>query len=240
MASNNSSSSSEATLTPAQAVEAVRNGQIVHVHEYVNQHGEVANLWVAFNVNYDRSKSRFLNALKGFEAKVLSGEVKEVALPSYFNWFGEDGIGYALKGKKTDARELREVKGDKALTNDILLAVATIRQGLEEPRPVTDNFEKVANSVYSLVDEADGVEKLYLRNVLLVQKVVLKPGEYVTKEGNPKASARETVLKDAIKRMLNIGQYRTFILEPGKFDHLALAGESFESESFESSESSGF
>ena len=56
---------------------------------------------------------------------------------------------------------------------------------------------RLSIGVQSLRDEL-GVESLYLRNVLRIRKTVRVEGVYETQSGDPKASARETVAKDAV------------------------------------------
>ena len=239
MTSSSSSSSTsfeKSVLTVAEAALAVRNGQIVHINGYENSHGEVANVWVAFNVNYERSKKRFLRKLAEFEAKVHDGKLTHLALPLFYNWVGPDGFKSALKGKLEDGRKLEAQKGVKADKDEILVAIAVIRDSLTAPKKITNSYDKISDSIFTRTDE-DGIERLYLRNVLLVEKAIIADGEYVTESGNPSASAKETVLKDLIKKMLCINQYRTYILEANRFKFLTLAGEVLESESFSSEES---
>ena len=95
----------------------------------------------------------------------------------------------------------------------------TVLQGLLQPREATTDYDKVAQSAYSL--EKDGQTKWYLRDVLAVHKVVRVEGDY-----GFSASLPINAVKRAIQsQWLLTGKYRQFVLTSGQFESVTIEGQ---------------
>lgn len=270
--SSEESSVDEAIVTMQEALEAVRGGQFVGIHGYVNEHGEKANVIVHYGTNYKRTRKRDFDKLCAFVGvdpiaipedfksetdadpiiNQIAGQMNvsevKITLPDYYNWFPAslvdgNGIATAIDGSNRKSKSndtIGKIRNSQAEEQEIREAVVSIATSLLAPKKHTNNYEKIADSAYILDDEETGETNFYLRNVLLHSKEVdpNQKGEYVTKSGDPKASGRATVLKNAIKRILLIGQYRSYKLTEDKFDFLtATGGRLLSSESSEESTS---
>lgn len=93
----------------------------------------------------------------------------------------------------------------------------TVLQGLVHPRETGADFVKEAKSCYSL--EKEGMPaKWYLRDVLIVAKVVRVKGKF-------SASLPLSAVKDAIRSdILRTGKYRQFVLTDGQFEAITIEG----------------
>lgn len=86
-------------------------------------------------------------------------------------------------------------------------AAAEVLEALENPGKPTTEYDKEAKGLYSL----DGTS-FYIRDCLVIEKKILVHGTR-----NVKATHPDTALRDAIRRLLPVGNYRTFKLD-GEFD----------------------
>ena len=91
-------------------------------------------------------------------------------------------------------------KAAKALLSSIL-----------NPAPKNVEYEKEGKGLYSL----DGT--LYLRDALIREKTIIEKGERKFK-----ASAPATAVKDALRKQMKTGNYRTFRLKEGNFSTLTM------------------
>ena len=131
------------------------------------------------------------------------------------------------KGKKDEARIQATIS--YALPSDHPLVVAalggedligTVLQGLCNPAPVEQGYEKEGKSSYSKVD-ADGVECWYLRDILRISKTVVEQGDYPFK-----ASLPINATKDAFRsQFLLTGRYGSFKLKQGAFESINIDGQ---------------
>jgi len=103
---------------------------------------------------------------------------------------------------------------------EMIDALAKVRKGLENPRPMKD-YKSLGNGVY--VDET--TDTLFVRDLRLVSKTVVTRGDYPFK-----ASGAVTSLRGAIERDMPIGKYRQFRLD-ADFDKIALGGNELSIES---------
>jgi hypothetical protein len=98
-------------------------------------------------------------------------------------------------------------------------AQGTVLQGLVNPRESGVEYDKQAQSCYSL--EKDGMSRWYLRDVLRVRKVVRVRGDYPFS-----ATLPINAVKDAIRsQWLLTGKYRQFILTDGQFESVTIEGQ---------------
>lgn len=96
----------------------------------------------------------------------------------------------------------------------------TLLQGLLNPAPVTTDYEKQAQSFFSL-DRADGRTMWYLRDVAVVRKIVRRQGTYKFK-----ASLPLVAVKSAIEsKFLTKSKYRTYIFNEGNFIGVNITGQ---------------
>jgi len=202
----------------------------VHIHGYINEHGEIQNATVHADASYDSVYSRSAEKLTAIENDTaLSFDIVRNA------WIDANGTEYNRKAKdrtlKTGIKETIT-----PADQDFAEAVAKVRKGIVDPKTITNNMEKIGNSVY----ENEQTNRIYLRNVLIHNKTVVQAGKY-----DPVCSARINVISKAIRMMLPIGEYRTYILDDemmdveadGKmtklprFEYVAIMGESVSSSS---------
>lgn len=130
--------------------------------------------------------------------------------------------------RKANGRTQVTLSYDLPSTHPLVLAAigtpdtqGTLLQGLVNPRQAFADYDKEAQSCYSLTD-ASGQNKWYLRDVLRVHKTVLEQGTY-----DFKASSPIVAIKDAITHQhLLTGKYRQFTLTEGQFDAITIEGQS--------------
>jgi hypothetical protein len=95
----------------------------------------------------------------------------------------------------------------------------TLLQGLVKPRESAVEYDKQAQSAYSL--DKEGMTVWYIRDVLRVQKTVRVAGNYELK-----ATLPINGVKDAIGRALLLtNKYRQFILTDGQFESITIEGQ---------------
>jgi hypothetical protein len=217
----------EQKCTLIEAANGLKAGMFIYIHGYVNKYGEKQNVTVHADASYERTHQRSAEKLDALEKdEKLSFEIVRNA------WVDAQGLEYNRKAKGRTLKEsIKEVITIK--DKDFAEAVSKVRKGIIDPKKVTDNFEKVANSTY---DNAE-TGKTYLRNVLIHNKFVVKQGEYPVS-----CSERVNVISDAIREMLPVGGYRTYVLddetvnmpdgskEP-RFEYIALMGDQVSSSS---------
>jgi len=97
--------------------------------------------------------------------------------------------------------------------NTMREALAKVRASLENPRPAKE-YKELGNGVH--VDPE--TNKLYLRALRRVSKVIVQHGDYPQK-----ATGAVVALADAIKRDMPIGNYRQFNLD-GVFEKVTFGG----------------
>lgn len=218
----------EQKCTLIEASEGLKRGMFVFIKGYKNEEGEKADITVHADASYDSVYQRSADKLTAIE-KDPNFKLELVRNA----WVDAKGVEYALKGKKTDNRT-QKVGIKETITHadkDWSEAVAKVRKGIVDPKTITDNMEKVGNSVYD--NSVTG--KTYLRNVLIHSKVICldENGKPIKGDYPVKCGERVNAIAKAIRGMLPIGQYRTYILEDGRFDSVSLMGESISSSSSE-------
>jgi len=200
----------EQKVSLIEAANALKGGMFVHLHGYSTNKTkkedgvekvvffEKSNVTVHADANYERTHQRSAEQLDEIEKdKQLNFTIVRNA------WVDKDGNEYNRKAK---GRTLKEnIKENiTAQDKDLPEAIAKVRKGIIDPRKVTDNMEKIAKSTFE--NEITG--KIYFRNVLVEKKVsVEKQGEYPIS-----CQERVNAIADAIRDMLPVGQYRTYIL----------------------------
>jgi hypothetical protein len=180
-----------------EAADGLKKGMFVHLHGYVNEHGEKQNVTVHADASYENTHKRSSEMLDviaadiGFQIEIERNFYKDAA-----------GVEYTRKAKDRNLMTQKEIV--KADDPDLTEAIEKVRKGIIDPRKIDTGFKKVSNSVYEREDN----DKTYFRNVLVASKQIVIPGEYPVS-----CSARVNVIADAIRKTLPIGQYRTYVLD---------------------------
>ena len=184
--------------TLIEAANALKRGMFVHIHGYVNEHGEKQNVTLHADASYDSVHARSLAKLDSL-----------VANPDFnveITWnFWQDNQG---KRYNREAKGRTRVVGFKETVSasdpDLQEAVEKIRNSILTPKEVKTGFEKIAPSTF----DNENTGKTYFRNVLIHHKEIVEKGTYPIK-----CSLRVNVIKDTIEKLLPIGQYRCYVLE---------------------------
>lgn len=184
--------------TLLEVAEGLKKGMFVGIRSYANAHGEVMDVVVHADADYANTHNRSLTILNDLaKDETLKFTITRNA------WIDEKGVEHNRKAKgrtlKTGIVETITIH-DK----DFAEAVAKVQKSISEPRKVENFYDKDAPSAYT----HEGTGKLYLRNVLLHSKVVIRKGSYPLS-----CSARVNAIVDAITEMLPVGQYRNYILD---------------------------
>lgn len=186
-----------------EASEGLKAGMFVAIHGYINAHGEKQNAIVHADANYQNTHQRSAEMLDQIESDPeFSVSITRNA------WIDPQGQEHTRKAK---GRTLRTGITETVTRTDadFQAAIDRVRKGIIDPRKITDNFEKIARSLY----ENDNTGKVYLRNVLVHAKTVTKEGVY-----EPVCSERSRVIADAIRSKLPVGEYRSYILDDEMID----------------------
>lgn len=132
-----------------------------------------------------------------------------------------------LKGKKDEEKVQVTLSYELTSTHPLVVAAigaadlqGTLLQGLINPKQATADYDKQAQSAYSLVD-IHGKTSWYIRDVLRVWKKVRVEGNYKFS-----ASLPINAIKSAIEsQFLLKGKYRQFTLTDGGFESIVIEGQ---------------
>ena len=198
------------TLEQKQSVLSTFNanpsGCFIGVQGYVNSKGEVANYTLQAGVNYWNIKQSSVEMLND----LMVGKGARSVHVKCNVWENPDGSWSNRKGKdRTFETFEREFAFDSEPFQE---ACKTLIQNITKPRANSNTYEKESKSLYSLDEET-----LYIRDCLKVTKRVTTGIEYPAKATMP-----SNALKNAIKELLPISNYRTFKLE--QFDSITING----------------
>ena len=230
----------EQKCTLIEATAGLRGGYFVYIKGYCKNeirkvdgvekvvYSQKSDVTLNSDINYERTHQKSAEMLNAIEKD------ETLAIPITRNcWVDEQGQEFPNKAKgrtlKTGIKEIITIH-DK----DFLEAIAKVRKGILDPNKKTDNMEKVGNSLY----ESSATNKVYFRNVFVNKKVSIdEQGEYPIS-----CQKRITVVCDAIRDMLPISKYRSYVLDDKtvqmvdgsfqpRFEYIALMGDKVSSSS---------
>lgn len=189
------------------AVSSALSGQFVSISGYQNSHGEVADVTFHVDANYDSVHERSLAELDRIAANPV------FAVPvTYHTWVDAKGEEFNRKagGRTLEKKTVTVSHGDPRLA----AAIEKVRQSITAPKKQGTQWDvQLAKSVYEQDD------RVYFSNVLVHSKKVIVEGEYPVS-----ATTLDVALTKALKELLPIGQYRTYVLEDN-FDYVSVAGQ---------------
>lgn len=212
------------------------SGRFVAVKGYTAETREVADYFLQFGCYYGNlleEDSRFLKNL-------IAGNGNGVLDVKHGVWLdgslapSPSGIPVSIDGATPIPLDLgdpriknREAKGRTAAVLsyslpmngvEVIAAASALLKGIETPKDTGADFHKEGKGIYSL-DRSDGENHWYLRDGLVVSKMVIQEGEKKFS-----ASLPETAIKDAVRRLLKSGRYRAFNLTEGNFRSIKIEG----------------
>ena len=212
------------------------SGRFVAVKGYTSATKEVADFYLQFGCYYGNLLEEDSKLLKG----IIAGNGNGSIAVKHGIWIeGEldaspSGIPVSINGNAPVLIDLgnpklknREAKGRVSAilsyalpmnSNEIITAAAALLKGIENPKDIGAAYGKEGKGIYSL-DRQDGENHWYLRDGLIVSKTVIQEGERKFS-----ASLPETAIKDAVRRLLKSGRYRTFNLTEGNFRSVKIEG----------------
>jgi hypothetical protein len=197
-----------------------QRGGFLYIHGYCSEGtGEVANHWVQGACIYPNMVNRSVALIDNEE---LMAKIEAEGLEVHRGgWFNSEGKGNPACRKSKEFHTFQAVDRTYSMENEedlakIMLAIASLREGLVNPKKVDQGYSVEAKGAYSKEDQPAGV--LYLRDSMTVHKHVTFQGEY-----KPKASSESTAIKEALRKMLPVGRYRAYKL-CGNFEYITVGG----------------
>ena len=180
-------------------------------YESKNGHGQIADYFYLKGVSYESMKQRSLAQL---DAIIADDDFSIVV--NWNEWFNPE-----TQKKTTAAAKNKELRKNKvtfhAGDHRLLVAIAAIRNSIENPRRRESVYENEGNGVYTqLTDEG---LCLHVRDCQQLHKSIVCGGDWPIK-----ASSEAVALKAAISKTLSIGKYRQVRLD-GRFDYITVAGQ---------------
>ena len=148
---------------------------------------EVASYVLNFGINYKK--------LKADSITILENWAKGEKLPAFT-------ILTVKRGDVVGGKKITVTQNYKWTDEIVMAAIKEILSDWKNPPEKKGaEYEKAAKSIYTLNGE------IYLRDVLVVSKIVTQKAEY-----RHKKSSEMTAIKDFIRRLLPVGNYRQFCL----------------------------
>jgi hypothetical protein len=180
-----------------------RSGGFFCIRGYENEHGEIADHYLQFGINYGAIKDRDIATL----TEIAEGR-RPLALDiKYGVWLDTDGIAHSRKAK---GRIPSTVTLSIDMTDDRLkAAVSEVLDAMRNPAPARAEYVKEAKGLYE--NQSDGA--IHIRDALAVSKVVRAEGDYEFS-----ASEQATAIKKVIRGTLLTGRYRQFIFQGKPFE----------------------
>ena len=173
------------------------SGCFIGIQGYENSHGEIANYTIQSGVNYGNIKNLSIEKLNDIKA---GKDIKDITVKCDI-WENADGT---VTNRKATGRTFKTITtAYKWDSDDFQKACDEILQGMLAPKKVEQSYDKEAKGLYSIDDDT-----LYIRECLVVTKAVVKDGVYPESAQLP-----FNALKDAIRKLLPVANYRTFKLE---------------------------
>jgi hypothetical protein len=174
-------------------------------YESISGGGEVANFILQSGIHYANIKT---NSVKRLE-EIKAGKVVPSVHVKCSTWQNPDGT---YSNRKSKERKLVDFEQDYDFGHpEFQRACDEIMEGLVAPKSVEQPYEKEANGIYSVDGDA-----LYIRECLVVRKDVVKFGVREHSATHP-----FTALKNAVRKLLPVDNYRTFKLD-GRFEKIAV------------------
>jgi hypothetical protein len=175
-------------------------------YESINGCGEKANYLLQSGIKYANIKETSIEKIKDIKA---GNDIKEIHVKCS-TW--KDPVTGELSNRKSKERKLITWEGDfKHDSPEFQKACDEIHEGLTNPKKVETSFEKEATGLYSIEGDV-----LYIRDCLVARKKVTEYGSRPVSATTP-----ENALKEAIRRLLPVNNYRTFKLD-GRFEQITI------------------
>lgn len=186
------------------------SGSYIYIENYQSAvgSGEVADYYLQFGIKYENALNASLEKLK---------LVKEGKILKYVNvdWAAYVDTNGNLHSRPAEGRTLQKQPTKQVYWNDsdFQSACDEIAESLTAPKKTENNFKNEGKGLYSHADS----DTLYIRECLLILKKVTKSGP----ASNPRGISYEKALKDEIRSLLPVSQYRSFRLD-GRFDRVSI------------------
>lgn len=184
----------------------------VNGYESISGGGEVANYQLQSGIHYDRIKAKSIAMID----EIKAGKVVQTVHVKCNTYKNEDGT---FTNRKAKDRALvmweNDIKWDSA---DFQRACDEIKEGLVNPKKVEQPFEKEAQGLYSTEEDV-----LYIRECLVLKKTIVTPGTRPMSATEP-----FTALKNKIRKLLPVDNYRTFRLDLNRFETISINNEKIE------------
>lgn len=181
-------------------------------YEPVGGEGEVADYYIQTGIKYPNVVQASIKKLQ----EMMRGEHEELTghiLITCNCWKDKQGI---LHNREAKDRTLVTDTKIYSHSDQVFLDVCKdLLDQLKNPKEKETSFEKEAKGLYSM-ETKEGVDVLYVRDCLVLRKVIIKFGQQPVKATLPLQA-----LKDYIKRLLPVGNYRMFKLD-GRFEKIAI------------------
>jgi hypothetical protein len=189
-----------------------KHGGFIVVHGLATKggHGEVSDYTFCKGISYPNAVEKSLEMVSEIENNpIFSVEVTRGT------WQNANGEINPTNRKSKDYPIAKAVTKVYGHCDDVFInALAKVKMSLIAPKEPTKDYKSLGNGIYE--DEA-GV--IYLRDLRLVSKKVIKKGDYPFS-----ASGEETSIAEAIKREMPVGKYRMFHLG-GDYEKIAIDGQ---------------
>ena len=212
------------------------SGRFVAVKGYTATTGEVADFVLQFGCYYSNLLQEDSALLKDICAGKYTGaiDVKHGVYVDGVLSSSSNGVAVSVDGAAPMILDLKDTRiknrAAKGRTSHILQytlagndpmvidAASALLKGIESPKEGGAEYQKEGKGIYSL-DRSDGESHWYLRDGLIVSKTIIQEGEKKFS-----ASLPETAIKNAVRRLLKSGRYRTFNLTEGNFRSVKIEG----------------
>lgn len=194
----------------SEIIQSACPGQYMTINGYANKYGEVSDYLVHADANYESVHTRSLAKLQ----ELYKDKSLKINIIRHV-WVDTDGNEHTRKAAGRVLTKKDEVvsMGDPDLED----AFAMLEKQITNPKEIESRF-RGSNSAFEL----DAQDVVFMRNVLVEKKEVLTAGNYPVE-----CTGRRVALQDSLRKMLPIGQYRTFKLDHTNCKSLSAGGEEF-------------
>lgn len=175
-------------------------------YESINGCGEKANYLLQSGISYANVKEQSIEKIKDIKA---GNVIKDIHVKC--NTWKDPDTGECFNRQSKERKLFLFEEDYKCTDPEFQTACDEILNGLIAPKKTEQTYEKEANGLYSI----DG-DILYIRECLVSRKKVIQYGTRPVSATTPLVA-----LKEAIRKLLPVNNYRTFKLD-GRFEQITI------------------